>query len=45
MLRNPRINLTHTFNSIIKAFLNPVWAEQARNRLNEIKLLTKAAIV
>ena len=45
-LRNPSINLacrqtglTIAFDCIIKAFQNLIWAEQARNRLKQIKLL------
>jgi len=45
MLRNPSFALTTSLNSIIKAFQNPVWTEMARNRLNEIKMLTKATAV
>ena len=44
-LRNPSINLTRAFDCIIKAFQNPIWAEQARERLKQIKMLTKAAVV
>ena len=44
-LRNPRINLTNALSSIIKAFQNPVWTEQARERLKQIKLLTRVATV
>ena len=39
-LRNPRINLTDSLSGIIKAFQNPIWAEQARERLKQIELLT-----
>ncbi len=41
-LRNPSINLTHAFDCIIKAFQNPIWVEQARERLKQIRMLTKA---
>lgn len=37
----PRINLTIALACIIKAFQNPVWAEQARSRLKQIKMITK----
>jgi len=37
--------LTDSSTQVIKAFQNPVWAEMARNRLNEIKMLTKDATV
>jgi len=45
LLRNPSINLTNALSSIIKAFQNPVWTEQARERLKQIKLLTRVATV
>lgn len=41
---NPKINLTDAFNCIMKAFQNPIWSEQARERLKEIKMLTNATI-
>jgi len=44
LLRNPSFALTTSLNSIIKAFQNPVWAEQARQRLNQIKILSKTLI-
>jgi len=44
-LRNPSINLTDSLSSIIKAFQNPIWAEQARERLKQIKTLTLCANV
>ncbi len=44
VLRNPSINLTNSISSIIKAFQNPIWAEQARERLKQIRLLTKVVI-
>ncbi len=44
-LENRNSNMTKQLSYIIKAFQNPVWAEQARNRLDQIKLLTKAATV
>ncbi|MDO8658419.1 MAG: SDR family NAD(P)-dependent oxidoreductase [Candidatus Levybacteria bacterium] len=44
LLRNPSFNRTDSLNSIIKAFQNPEWAEQVRERLKQIKLLTQAAI-
>ena len=43
MLRNPSINLTDSLAQIIKAFQNPIWAEQTRERLKQIQMLTKAA--
>jgi len=43
-LRIPRINLTDAFDCIIKAFQNPIWAEQARERLKQIQTLTKTAV-
>ena len=39
LLRVPSINLTHAFDCIIKAFQNPIWAEQARERLKLIKII------
>ena len=44
-LRNPSINLTNAFDCIIKAFQNPIWAEQARERLKQIKLLLRATTI
>jgi len=44
-LRNPSINLTDAFNCILKAFQNPVWAEQARERLKQIHTLTHVVTV
>jgi hypothetical protein len=41
----PRINRTDALASIINAFQNPIWAEQARERLKQIKLLTKVATI
>lgn len=38
-LRNPRINRTDALDCIIKAFQNPIWAEQARERLKLIILM------
>jgi len=43
LLRGPRINLTDSLSQCIKAFQNPVWAEQARSRLKQIKMLTIAS--
>lgn len=42
-LENPSINLTESLAQVIKAFQNPIWAEQARERLKQSKLLTKVA--
>jgi hypothetical protein len=42
-LRVPRIARPERLSLVIKAFQNPVWAEQARNRLAQIKLLTHAS--
>lgn len=44
-LRIPRINLTDALSRVINAFQNPVWAEQARERLKQIKMLTKASTI
>jgi len=44
-LRVPSINLTESLSQVIKAFQNPIWAEQARERLKQIKLLTKAITI
>lgn len=35
----PSFALTKAIDRVIKAFQNPIWAEQARQRLNQIKLL------
>lgn len=45
MLPVPSFALTEAISCCIKAFQNPVWAKQARNRLAQIKILTKAAVV
>jgi len=45
LIRNHSINLTNTFDCIIKAFQNPIWAEQARKRFKQNKLLKKVAAV
>jgi len=45
LLRVPSIALTTALSRIIKAFQNPMWAEQARERLKQIKMLTKVATV
>ena len=39
LLRVPSFALTASLNSIIKAFQNPVWAEQARQRLRLIRII------
>ena len=44
-LRNPSINLTNSLAQIIKAFQTPIWAEQARERLKQIKMLTRVMTV
>ncbi len=36
----PSFALTDALSQAIKAFQNPVWVEQARQRLNQIKVLT-----
>jgi len=41
LLPIPRINLTTALDCIIKAFQNPIWAEQARERLKQIETLSK----
>jgi len=38
-LRSPNFTLTDSLNSIIKAFQNPIVAEQTRERLKQIKVL------
>ena len=53
MIIGKQIGLTNAFDCtcpeyyrrIIKAFQNPIWAEQARERLKQIKMLTKVATV
>lgn len=40
MLGNPEINPTENLSQVIKTFQNPIWAEQAREKLREIRLLT-----
>lgn len=42
-LRNPRIKRTDGLDCVIKAFQNPIWAEQARERLKQIKFLTTSS--
>lgn len=44
-LPSPRLARPERLSLVIKAFQNPVWAEQARNRLNQIKILTHAAAI
>ena len=44
-LRVPSIALTTALDRILKAFQNPIWSEQARERLKQIKMLTKVASV
>jgi len=39
-LRNPSFALTDSLNLVIKAFQNPIWTEQAKQRLKYISLLT-----
>lgn len=41
MLPDPKVNLTNALDCIIKAFQNPNWAEQARERLRQIKNLVR----
>ena len=43
MLRVPSFALTTALERILKAFQNPIWAEQVRERLKQIKMLTKIA--
>lgn len=38
-LRVPSFALTTALSRVLKAFQNPTWAEQARERLKEIKKL------
>lgn len=40
-LRVPSFTLTTALSRVIKAFQNPIWAEQARERLKQIKSLTE----
>lgn len=40
-LRNPSVNLTNSLTQVIKAFQNPILAEQARERLKAIDLLKR----
>ncbi len=40
MLRVPSFALTTALERIIKTFQNPIWAEQARERLKQIKILS-----
>jgi hypothetical protein len=37
---SPRIARSERLSNVIKAFQNPVWVEQARERLKQIKVLT-----
>ncbi len=39
-LHVPNFALTDSLSHIIKAFQNPAWTEQARERLKQIKTLT-----
>ncbi|MCJ7805837.1 recombinase family protein [Patescibacteria group bacterium] len=45
LLRVPSFALTTALSRVLKAFQNPIWAEQARERLKQIKMLTKVASV
>ena len=45
VLENRNSNITIQLAYIIKAFQNPIWAEQARERLKQINLLTRAATI
>lgn len=38
------ITLADALSQVIKAFQNPIWAEQARERLKEIKKLQEDSI-
>ena len=42
---NPRFALTDSLAQIIKIFQNPVWVEQTRERLKQIKTLTTQSIL
>ncbi len=42
-LRVPSFALTTALSRVLKAFQNPIWSEQARERLKQIKMLTKVA--
>jgi len=39
----PSFALTTALSQVLKTFQNPIWAEQARERLKQIKMLTKVA--
>ena len=41
----PSINLPSSLTTIIKAFQNPIWTEQARERLKQINTLTRVATI
>jgi len=43
-LRNPSFALTTALERILKAFQNPIWAEQARERLKQIKILERVSL-
>jgi len=45
MLPSPIINRSERLSQVIKAFQNPIWAEQAKERLKQINILTRAATV
>jgi len=42
-LPSPSLARPERFSLVIKAFQNPVWSEQARERLKQINLLTHAS--
>ena len=42
LLPVPSFALTTALSNVIKAFQNPVWAEQARQRLKQINMLIQA---
>ena len=44
-LRVPSFALTTALSQVLKAFQNPIWAELARERLKQIRMLTKMAII
>jgi hypothetical protein len=41
VLRVPSFALTTALSRVLKAFQNPIWAEQARERLKAINLLKR----
>jgi len=45
MFPSPILNRSERLSQVIKAFQNPIWAEQAKERLKQIKTLTLCANV